>query len=410
MPFLGIFSWSQYTTPAGIPSGDLTGDTAPNDPAAPGYSSSAPSWIGETFTFNGGGPTQIDIDDDDGNFEDGYVETGGAQTLAQDVTIDGTLYLAGSTVENEFSLVNASGQEIYVVRINGQNVGFTYATGEQPTSGETFTAQQGFDGSPSDNADGTSMSAEPYADIVCFAAGTLIDTIDGPRMVETLQSGDLVTTLDHGPKPVLWLRISHQPLDKAPDDGRPVLISAGALGPGCPGTDLVVSPQHRIFVGGGQLGEFFESEALAPAKSLTRLPGIRHMRGKRDITWVHFSFESHEVISSNGCLTESLLLGPMVTNGMTRIERREVSQIFGRPPSRNATFNGPPARNLLSVRDARTAIEARKKLLDRPQSLQNWDLDVGMACDEQERKRHPAATCSKPRLIDLQLCHAVAGS
>ncbi|NND42605.1 MAG: hypothetical protein HKO04_11080 [Silicimonas sp.] len=75
MPFLGIYSWSQYTTPAGIPSGDLTGDTTPNDPAAPGYSSSAPSWVGETFTFNGGAPTQIDINDDDGNFEDGYVET-----------------------------------------------------------------------------------------------------------------------------------------------------------------------------------------------------------------------------------------------------------------------------------------------------------------------------------------------
>ena len=63
MPFLGIYSWSQYTTPTGIPSGDLTGDTTPNDPAAPGYSSSAPTWIGETFTFNGGAPTQIDISD-----------------------------------------------------------------------------------------------------------------------------------------------------------------------------------------------------------------------------------------------------------------------------------------------------------------------------------------------------------
>ncbi|WP_281859662.1 Hint domain-containing protein, partial [Litoreibacter halocynthiae] len=388
MPFLGIYSWSQYTTPAGIPSGDLTGDTTPNDPASPGYSSSSPSWIGETFTFNGGAPTQIDINDDDGNFEDGYVETGGAQTLAQAVTIDGTLYPAGSVVENEFSLINSSGQEIYVVRINGENVGFTYASGEDPTSGETFTAQQGIDGSPVDNADGTSMSSEPYADIVCFAAGTLIDTVDGQKAVETLQAGDLVMTLDQGPKPVLWLRASNQPLDNAPDDGKPVLISAGALGPGCPCTDLVVSPQHRIFVGGGQLGELFEGEALAPAKSLTRLPGIRHMRGKRDITWVHFSCEKHEVVFSNGCLTESLLLGPMVTNGMTGTERREVSKVFGCSPSRSATLNGPPARNLMTVQDARMVIESRKRLRSGDQSVQEWDWDMGLEYDKVNSRKN----------------------
>ncbi|WP_245964071.1 Hint domain-containing protein [Roseovarius spongiae] len=192
MPFLGIFSWSQYTTPAGIPSGDLTSDTTPNDPASPGYSSSSPSWIGETFTFNGGAPTQIDINDDDGNFEDGYVETGGAQTLAQAVTIDGTLYPAGSVVENEFSLIDAGGQEIYVVRINGENVGFTYATGEGPTAGETFTAQQGLDGSGADNADGVSSSSEPYSDVICFAEGTLIETTLGAQAVERLQTGDIM--------------------------------------------------------------------------------------------------------------------------------------------------------------------------------------------------------------------------
>lgn len=377
MPLLGIYSWSQYTTPAGIPAGDLVGDTQPNDPASPGYSSTSPTWIGETFTFNGGAPAQIDINDDDGNFEDGYVETGGPQTLVQDVTIDGTLYPAGSVVENEFSLIDASGQEIYVVRINGENVGFTYATGEEPTAGETFTAQQGLDGAPADNADGTSSSVEPYADIVCFAAGTRIETIDGMRAVEELQAGDLVMTMDHGPKPILWLRTSDQQLDSAPEDGTPILISAGSLGPGCPSSDLVVSPQHRVVVGGGQLSAFFESEALAPAKSLTGLPGIRHMRGKREMTWVHFAFETHQVVCSNGCLTESLLLGPMVTNGMTGPERREVSRIFGHSLSSGIPLNGPPARRILSLKAARSAILARKRLLHRSKSLQRQDRDVG---------------------------------
>ncbi|MEO3415397.1 hypothetical protein AAFO92_12135 [Roseovarius sp. CAU 1744] len=91
MPFLGTFSWSQYTTPSGIPASDFTGDTHANVPAAPGYSSSASTWIGESFTFNGEAPTQIDVSDEDGTFEDSNVETGSAQALVQDATIDGTL-------------------------------------------------------------------------------------------------------------------------------------------------------------------------------------------------------------------------------------------------------------------------------------------------------------------------------
>lgn len=381
MPLLGLYSFSQYTTPAGIPAGDLTGDTHANDPAAPGYSSGATTWIGQTFTFNGGAPTTLDITDDDNNFEDGYVETGAPQTLTSDVTIDGTTYAAGSVVENEFSLINAAGQEIYVVRIGGVNVGFTYAAGEEPTATETFTAQQGLDGAAYDNADGASTTAEPYANVMCFAAGTLIETTDGTRAVETLSAGDLVKTLDHGPKPILWMRTSDQPLDSVADDGMPVLISKGALGTRYPGSDLVVSPQHRILVGGAQLGDFFESEALAPAKALTGLPGVRHMQGKRQITWVHFAFETHEVVHSNGCLTESLLLGPMVINGMTAAERRQVSRIFGHAPSQDAPLNGPPARTPLTVQAAREVIEAGKGSHHRPKLVQTWILEPGIAHD-----------------------------
>ncbi len=364
MPLLGIFSWAQYTTPAGIPAGDLTGDTQPNDPASPGYSSSAPSWIGETFTFNGGPPTQIDINDDDAFFEDGYVETGGAQTLAQAVTIDGTLYPAGSTVENEFSLINGSGQEIYVVRINGVNVGFTYGSGDEPTLGETFTAAQGLDGDPADNAGGASSSSEPYAGVVCFAAGTLIETPNGPRAVDALQLGDLVSTLDHGPMPILWLRQADQSLDNVSGEDTPVLIARGALGPERPTKDLIVSPQHRILVGNDQLSDIFETEALVPAKSLTSSLGIRHMKGKTHITWIYFACNRHEVVVANGCLTESLLLGPMVVNGLHASERRVLTEIFGAAPKPDAALNGPPARECLTVGAVRRQLTKNLKVSD----------------------------------------------
>lgn len=73
-------------------------------------------------------------------------------------------------------------------------------------------------------------------------------------------------------------------------DATPVLIAAGALGGNRPAQDLIVSPQRRVIVGGrGQLQGRFEAEAFAPAKSLTQLKGIRHLRDKTKITWIHFA-------------------------------------------------------------------------------------------------------------------------
>jgi hypothetical protein len=232
--YIAIFDWSLYTLPSAIPMTDIEGDTHSNDPASPDYSASAPTWIGETFTFNGGSSTQVKITDDDGQFQDGYVETGGAQTLTQDVTINGTTYLAGSVIENEFSMLDASGNEVFVVRIDGVNVGFGYPVGQEPTNGSTFTATEGRDGDPLDSGDGTSSSSEPYANIVCYAPGTLIATPGGPRAVETLEVGDLVDTVDHGPQTIRWVHSSDHPLDQVEVDTKPVLIAAGALGRGLP--------------------------------------------------------------------------------------------------------------------------------------------------------------------------------
>jgi hypothetical protein len=198
--------------------------------------------------------------------------------------------------------------------------------------------------------------------VVCFADGTLIDTPDGPRAVEELEPGDQVMTLDHGPQIVRWTRCSDHPLEEVEDEAKPVQIRAGALGRGLPGQDLIVSPQHRILVGrAGQLDGVFNSEAFAPAKSLTALPGIRHMKGKSRINWVHFACDRHEVVTANGCLTESLLLGPMVVNGLTATERRVVGGVFGPTTAPDAAVNGPPARDCLKVGLVKRLIAKHRK-------------------------------------------------
>ena len=200
------------------------------------------------------------------------------------------------------------------------------------------------------------------ATIVCFALGTKITTQQGEQPVETLKVGDLVMTLDHGLQPIRWIHFHECPLDGVERTAKPMLIAAGSIGEGVPSQDLIVSPNHRIFVGGsGQLAADFDEEALVAAKALTPLSGVRHMAGKRQITWVHFACDRHEVVIANGCLTESLLLGPMVMQGLTAKERRDVEANFGAKTAAMGALNGPPARVCLPLQKVQTALNSRRR-------------------------------------------------
>jgi hypothetical protein len=218
----------------------------------------------------------------------------------------------------------------------------------------------------------------------------MIDTPDGPRMVETLQPGDLVMTLDHGPQVIRWTRSGDHPLEDAEVDAKPVQIKAGALGRNLPAQDMIVSPQHRILVGGaGQFQQVFASEAFAPAKCLTAVPGIRHMKGKTRITWFHFACERHEVVTANGCLSESLLLGPMVVTRLARAEQATLTDIFGPAPTPDAALNGPPARKCLTVGAVKRQIaeHLKEKGALLAEGIEKWDRDLAMEKYEAERLR-----------------------
>ena len=267
-----------------------------------------------------------------------------------------------------------------VVASEGPANGLTSTNVGSTSGGESH---QTYDGGSTYSAQATPNSGT----IPCYAPGTMIDTAQGPRAVETLQVGDLVMTLDHGPQPIRWVRSGEVPLEDAEVDAKPVLIAAGALGGKLPAHDLIVSPQHRILVGGHrQLQGQFATEAFAPAKSLTTLRGIRHMKGKTKITWVHFACERHEVVTANGCLSESLLLGTMVVTGMTAAERQSVSDIFGPAPTPEAALNGPPARECLTVGTVRRQLakcsESQMKL--EAKEIRKWDVDFAMEQFEAE--------------------------
>lgn len=208
----------------------------------------------------------------------------------------------------------------------------------------------------------TNANFTPPPVYVCYAPGTLIDTPNGPRLVETLYPGDLVMTLDRGPQEIRWTHSSDHPLEHAEADNKPVLIKAGALGKNLPVQDLIVSSQHRILVGGpGHLDQTFSREVFVPAKSLTSLPGIRHTKGKTKITWLNFACNRHEVIIANGCRSESLLLGPMVMNVLSPADRQALTDIFGPAPTNGLAWNGQPARECLTVGAAKRQLAKKSK-------------------------------------------------
>jgi hypothetical protein len=137
---------------------------------------------------------------------------------------------------------------------------------------------------------------------VCFAAGTRILTAEGEVAVERLEAGDLVATLagrGSPMKPVLWVGRRRVVLAGHPnaDAIAPVRIKAGALGQGAPHRDLLVSPDHCLFLDG----------ALVPARLLVNGRNIVAERGLAEVTYYHVELESHDVLLAEGAAAESWL-------------------------------------------------------------------------------------------------------
>lgn len=148
-------------------------------------------------------------------------------------------------------------------------------------------------------------AVDPDLIAACFTPGTLIDTPRGPRAVETLAVGDLVTTRDSGAQPVVWVGQWHHTsgsLDLRPEL-RPIKIERGALGPDLPRRALWVSPQHRMVV----------RDHFAAARRLLTAgwPGVKCPRRRdRGVTYIHLAFAQHQIVFAEGAPCESFHVCP----------------------------------------------------------------------------------------------------
>lgn len=184
-----------------------------------------------------------------------------------------------------------------------------------------------------------------YIRVVCFTPGTLIETPEGPRPVETLGIGDTVVTADHGPQPLRW--IGRQ---RVPARGRhaPVFVPGGPLGNRRP---LLLSPQHRILLSDPRLAPHFDtSEVLAPAKGFVGHIGIRRAP-LVEVDYFHLLFDRHEVLFANGLAVESLYLPDV-----RRLDEDAALELAATCPQlAGEAMHEAPARRLLKTWEAACA-------------------------------------------------------
>lgn len=184
------------------------------------------------------------------------------------------------------------------------------------------------------------FNAQPQPVIICFAAGSLIDTALGPRPVETILEGDLIVTQANGLQPVRWIgRRILDSLDLARHPQLlPVRIAAGALGDGLPYCDLALSPQHRVQISDWRSELYFGApDVLVAVKHLVDGAGVRVVDDAPTVTYFHLLFDRHEIIRANGLWSESLHLGDMALEALPDAAREEIDQIFPDAPKHAQT-------------------------------------------------------------------------
>jgi autotransporter passenger strand-loop-strand repeat protein len=149
-------------------------------------------------------------------------------------------------------------------------------------------------------------------ELPCFFAGTLISTPGGAVAVEHLRVDDLVYTHGGGLRPIKWL--GHRDVNGRhhlrPGDIMPVRVRADAFGDGAPRRDLLLSPDHAVFVGG----------VLIPIRYLVNGATVVQEEIEHISYW-HVELNQHDVLLAEGLPCESYLdtgnRGAFINGGAT---------------------------------------------------------------------------------------------
>ncbi|MEM6593248.1 MAG: Hint domain-containing protein [Pseudomonadota bacterium] len=269
-----------------------------------------------------------------------------------DIKQDGTRII--DVLEND---LEETGGTLTITHINGQSVvagdTVTLSTGQEVTlnADGTFTVKTDDDIDSinftyqAENDDGVDdVAFVTINTIPCFVAGTRIMTPDGERRVETLIPGDMVETYDNGMQPIRWVGTR-----TVTADGQiaPIRIAPGALGAH---RALTVSPQHRVLVRDQAAQLYFgQSEVLVTAKDLVNGLTVSRLADGSSVTYIHILFDEHQLVYSEGLLSESFLPGPQTMQGFPPETVAEICKLFPELDPETGAGYGPASRRSLKA-------------------------------------------------------------
>jgi len=254
---------------------------------------------------------------------DGYIEIGGtngtAELLGGAAAKEDVLFLGGGS-NDQLVLANnnsfqgsisgfSSGDSILLTGASGtptlSYAGSLLTVGEVNGGGtvtQTVTLDVGSGHGLQNYQATTSSSGIIITEVPCFAAGTRILTPDGDRLVQDLRAGDdvlVVRKQGDAVQKIIWTgsRTVNLTRHARPEKVVPVRILAGALGAGLPERDLVLSPDHCLFIDGH----------LIEAKTLVNGATVIQDVFARTVTYHHIETEAHEIVLAEGVPVETYL-------------------------------------------------------------------------------------------------------
>jgi len=134
--------------------------------------------------------------------------------------------------------------------------------------------------------------------VPCFAAGTRLATPQGEIAVEHLQSGDAVLTHEGHAETITWIGTRSVACHAHPHPEKvwPVRVRRHAFGVNLPKRDLILSPDHAVFVQG----------VLIPVCELINGSSVVQER-VHAIRYLHVECALHTILLAEGLPAESLL-------------------------------------------------------------------------------------------------------
>ena len=297
---------------------------------------------GTVFTYSAGGGTTVTLDDTGGDV-DTFEDDDEANHV---ITAGGGIVANGTEVEAE-SLIF-----LRALDINGNPTGPTITITVFSQGGVTSDVW-GFspdillqDGVSYTKTGGSNIGSSGYNNfITCFGPGTEIDTEQGLTLVENIETGQQVRTLAYGLQPVRWIGRTRV---RGTGSFAPVVFAPGTIGNQ---RELVVSQEHRIFIDSGLAEYLFgDAQVLVAAKHLLGLSGVT-LQQRFSIEYTHLMFDRHQVIRSNGVLTESFFLSENALNGLECRQKSELLSLFPSLTTGIAVF-GPAAAYTLKAKEA----------------------------------------------------------